>query len=302
MPHSRTRNPANTPRRLIREAARRFRRARLHYGHGTGNALDEAAYLVLGALDLPFDCTDEDLNRRLDAGACARVECLIERRIEERRPVAYLIGKAWFAGLPFIVDERVLVPRSPVAELIEERFAPWLEEKLVKRILDIGTGSGCIAIACAYAFPQADVDAVDVSPDALKVAEANVRRHGVVQRVRCIESDLFEAVTGESYDLVVANPPYVSAAEYAGLPPEYRHEPGAGLEAGPDGLDLVRRILTEAPAHLNPEGILVVEVGSAREALVEAYPQLPFTWLEFERGGEGVFLLQREQLARSRHG
>ncbi len=296
LPSARSSNPANTPRRLIGKAALRFRKAGLHYGHGTDNALDEAAWLVLGSLHLPFDCPDADLERRLDSGQISKVETLIERRVRERRPVAYLLGTAWFAGLEFKVDERVLVPRSPMAELIEERCAPWLNENSVRRVLDIGTGSGCIAIACAFAFPGAEVDAVDISAEALEVAGENVGMHGLARRVRCIASDLFAALPGETYDLILANPPYVSAAEYANLPAEYHYEPAAGLEAGADGLDVVRRILAQAPAHLNAGGVLVVEVGSAREALVAAYPDLPFTWLEFERGGEGVFLLQRGEL------
>lgn len=268
----------------------------MHYGHGTDNPDDEAVYLVLGALGIPFDCTDQELDRELDDADYARIESLITRRIEERIPVAYLIGRAWFAGVPFKVNSRVLVPRSPIAELVEDRFSPWLDEDRVRRILDIGTGSGCIAVSCALAFPGAMIDAVDLDTAALEVAAENARLHNVAKRVRCIRSDLFEALGDIAYDLIVSNPPYVPTTEYSKLPSEYRHEPGLGLEAGPDGLNVVRRILAGAAAHLEPDGVLVVEVGTARAALETAYPHLPFTWLEFERGGEGVFLLSREQL------
>jgi ribosomal protein L3 glutamine methyltransferase len=285
-----------TARELIQHAARRFRTARLHFGHGTDNALDEAAYLVLGALGLPFD---EDAGRQdalLPSERRRQVLELVERRIAERRPVAYLINRAWFAGLEFYVDERVLVPRSPIAELIEQRFRPWIEERQVRNIVDLGTGSGCIAIACALAFPRAAVDAVDTSAAALEVARRNVDLHDAGDRVRCVQSDLFEALDDARYDLVIANLPYVPAASMAVLPPEYRHEPRTGLEAGEDGLDVLRRLLDTAADHMNRGAILVGEVGEAQQTLMHAYPRLPFTWLEFERGGEGVFLLTEGDL------
>lgn len=285
-----------TPREFIDWAEQRFRKAALHYGHGTDNPGDEAAYLVLGALNLPFAGGSAALNRPLPEAQRDRLTSLIERRISERKPVAYLINRAWFAGIPFFVDERVLIPRSPIAELIEERFAPWLDERHVKRILDLGTGSGCIAIACAMAFPEARVDATDDSPGALAVARENVSLHGLDARVECIQSDLFARLSGRRYNLIVANLPYVAAKGIAALPAEHRHEPRLAMEGGEDGLDLVRRLLSEAPRHLTADGLLVAEVGACWKQLAKSYPDLPFTWVDFERGGEGVFLLYRRQL------
>jgi ribosomal protein L3 glutamine methyltransferase len=291
--------PPDTPAGLIDWLEQRFRDADLCYGHGTDNPGDEAAYLVLAALNIPFDAGAEQLNRRLDPGEIERIRELAEQRISRRRPVAYLVNKAWFCGLPFYVDERVLIPRSPIAELIEDRFSPWVQEEEVQRILDIGTGSGCIAVACAMAFPEAAVDAVDEDEDALEVARINVENHDLSDSVRLIHSSLFEGLAGERYDLIVANPPYVGATAMADLPEEYLHEPGAALAAGPDGLDVVRRILREAREHLTAHGVLIVEVGDSRDAVMDAFPDLPFTWLEFERGGDGVFLLTDEQLVKS---
>jgi ribosomal protein L3 glutamine methyltransferase len=282
---------------LIERAARRLARARVFLGHGTDNPRDEAALLVLHALGLE-DAGDETAlyRRRVGPAGERRVRELIGRRIAERIPAAYLTGTAWFAGLPFQVDPRVLVPRSPLAELIERRFAPWVDPRRVRRLLDLGTGSGCIAIAAALALPRARVDAVDVSPDALEVARANVRRHRLARRVRVLQSDHFGALGGRRYDIIVANPPYVGARELRTLPPEYRHEPRVALAAGRTGLDSVRVILREAHRHLQPGGVLIVEVGDTEVAVRRAYRRLPFVWLEFERGGGGVFLLTREQL------
>ena len=281
---------------LIERGARRLRRARVFFGHGTDNARDDSAALVLHALGLPHSTDGTIYRRRVGGRDAARVDALITRRIEERIPAVYLTGETWFAGLPFRVDPRVLIPRSPIAELIERRFAPWADPRRVRRILDIGTGSGCIAIACAKAMPRAHVDAVDISPQALEVAAINVRRHRLGRRVRLIRSDHFGALAGERYDIIVANPPYVGRREMSGLPPEYRHEPPLALAAGPDGLDSVRVILREAREHLRPRGVLIVEVGNTEAAVRRAFKRLPFLWLEFERGGGGVFLLTAEQL------
>ena len=285
-------------RALIEQGARRLRRARVFFGHGTDNARDESAALVLHALKLPQGAPGARCRRRVGAAAAQRARALITRRIRERIPAAYLTGVTAFAGLTFRVDPRVLIPRSPIAELIERRFAPWIPPARVRRLLDLGTGSGCIAIAAARALPRARVDAVDISPEALAVAAANVRRHRLQSRVLLRRSDHFRALAGRSYDIILSNPPYVGARELAGLPPEYRHEPRVALAAGRTGLDSVRVILREAARHLKPRGLLVVEVGNTEHALRRAFPRLPFVWLAFERGGGGVFLLTREQLTK----
>ncbi len=285
-------------RNLIERGARRLRRAGVFFGHGTDNARDESAALVLHALNLPHGGDRMIGARRVGSRGMRLADELIARRIEERIPAVYLTGETWFAGLAFHVDRRVLIPRSPIAELIERRFAPWIDPGRVRRILDVGTGSGCIAIACAKALPRSRVDAADISPEALEVAAINVRRHRVGRRVRLIRSDHFSALAGERYDIIVANPPYVGRREMSGLPPEYRHEPQLALAAGRDGLDCVRVILREAGRHLTAGGLLVVEVGNTEAAVRRAYGRLPFIWLEFERGGGGVFLLTAEQIRR----
>jgi ribosomal protein L3 glutamine methyltransferase len=289
-------NQLTTLRDYVRYAISCFNEADLFFGHGTSGPLDEAAALVLHALHLPYDLPGGYFQSTLTQAERENVLALIERRVRERKPLAYLTHEAPFAGQQFYVDERVLVPRSPIAELIEAEFSPWVEPDRVERILDLCTGSGCIAIACALAFPDAMVDAVDISSDALEVADINRRRLKVEDRVRTIRSDLFQALNGERYDIIVSNPPYVSTSEWQDLPVEFHAEPKLGLESGADGLDCVRQILREASNHLTEEGILIVEVGSAAEALVATFPDVPFCWLEFERGGDGIFLLTAEQV------
>lgn len=283
---------------FIRWGASRFNKAGLFFGHGTDNALDEAAQLVLLGLDLGPDLPASYRDCRLTPRERVLISDLIERRVAERAPAAYLTGRAWFAGLEFVVNDQVLVPRSPMAELIEAGFDPWIDGEGIGRVLDLCTGSGCIGIAAAVYLPDADVDLVDLSPSALEVARRNVERHRVGDRVRVIQSDLFEALGGNRYDLILSNPPYVSDQEYQGLPVEYRREPELALRAGDDGLDLVVRILRDAAPHLAEEGILILEVGGAAGELERRIPDVPWTWLEFERGGEGVLLLTREQIER----
>ncbi len=285
---------------FIRWGASRFNEAGLVFGHGTDNAVDEAAGLVLHILRLDYDAAQGMVNARLTTAEKRAIVGLFNRRIKERVPAAYLTNEAWFAGLPFFVDERVLVPRSPFAELIQHRFSPWIEPSLVNCVLDLCTGSGCIAIACAIEFREAHVDAVDVSADALKVAKRNVEAHGVQDRVRLIRSDLFNSVPPEKYDVIVSNPPYVTTAEMKKLPPEYKREPAIGLRAGQDGLEFAIRILKDAPDYLAPHGILIVEVGDSEHALVERFPEIEFTWVDFERGGGGVFALTADQLKTAR--
>lgn len=281
---------------FIRWGASQFRAAELSFSHGMASALDEATYLVLHSLHLPVDTPELYFASKLTQSEKQTVVTILERRIIERKPAAYLTNEAWFAGLPFYVDERVLVPRSPIAELIEKQFYPWTDEAQVAHVLDLCTGSGCIGIACAYAFPRAEIDLSDISADALAVAKLNIERHGVQAQVQTIESDLFTNLSGKRYDLIVSNPPYVDAAEIAEMSSEFQHEPLLGLAAGVDGLDIVHRILATASEHLNDHGILIVEVGNSQFALAEAYPEVPFQWLEFERGGDGIFLLTAAQL------
>jgi ribosomal protein L3 glutamine methyltransferase len=280
----------------IEHCARALRAARVHFGHGTDNARDEAAELVFFVAGLAHELGAAAYGRALSARQLERIEELLRRRISERIPLAYLTRRAFFAGLELYVDERVLVPRSPLAELTLRQFQPWIEPARVRRILDIGTGSGAIALACARAFPRAQVDAVDISAAALQVCRRNVRTLSLKRRVNVLLSDHFTAVKGRRYDIIVSNPPYVGRAEMRTLPREYRHEPRRGLASGADGLDSVRAILAAARPHLKDHGILVVEVGNTERALLRAYPKLPFVWPELSMGGAGVFLLNAEVL------
>ncbi|MBM3373863.1 MAG: 50S ribosomal protein L3 N(5)-glutamine methyltransferase [Betaproteobacteria bacterium] len=279
---------------LIAEAARRFRAARLAFGHGTLNADDEAAWLVVHALGCPFEALPQHLSRPVPAAARRRAAQLIERRIAERIPAAYLTHEAWLGEHRFYVDERVIVPRSYIAELLRTRLSPWLPRRSPRTILDLCTGSGCLAIVAAHTWPGAAVDAVDLSPAALAVARRNRREHGLEKRLHLRQSDLFGALAGKTYDLILSNPPYVGAAAMRRLPAEYRHEPEMALAAGQDGLDLVRRILAEAPLHLNPGGWLVMEVGHYRARVEHAFPRQPFIWAQTSGGDDCVLLLQRE--------
>jgi ribosomal protein L3 glutamine methyltransferase len=275
---------------LIGDTEKRFRAARLHYGHGTHNARDEAAFLVLRALRLPFE--DPPLQKELTPKAVRQIGSLVRKRIEKRIPVAYLLNEAWLADHEFYVDRRVIVPRSHIAELLGEKLQPWMQRP-VRRVLDLCTGSGCLAILAARAFPEAKVDAADLSRAALAVAKKNVAKYRLHRRLRLIRSDLFASLEGERYDLVVTNPPYVTAAAMRKLPPEYRHEPGMALAGGQDGLLLVKKIIREAEGRLNAGGLLVCEIGAGRGALERAHPRAPFVWPETAVGTGQVFILQK---------
>jgi len=286
-----------TVRDWLRFAVSRFNEAKLFFGHGSDNAFDEAAYLILHTLHLPLDRLEPFLDASLTHGESEEVQAVIERRVRERIPAAYLTHEAWLGEHRFYVDERVIVPRSFIAELLREQLSPWVEEpEEVTRALDLCTGSGCLAILTALAFPNAEVDAVDLSKDALDVAAKNVADYGLADRIELIESDLFAALGGRTYDVILSNPPYVNAESVAALPPEYQAEPALALGSGEDGLDATRQILATAKVHLNPGGLLVVEIGHNRDVLEAAYPTLPFTWLDTESGDQFVFLLRREDL------
>ena len=290
----------STLRDVMRFAVSRFRQSDIFFGHGTDNAWDEAAYLLLHTLHLPIDRLEPFMDARLTAEE--RSECLnvIRQRIEERIPAAYITHEAWLGKYRFYVDQRVIVPRSHIAELLEDQLSPWIEDPWgIGRVLDLCTGSGCLAILAALAFPEAAVDAVDISADALAVARRNIADYALETRIRPLESDAFTAIDGECYDVIISNPPYVNAASMAALPMEYRQEPEIALASGENGLDFTRIILREAARHLTPDGLLIVEIGHNREALETAYPDIPFIWLETAAGGDFVFLLRREDLPAS---
>jgi ribosomal protein L3 glutamine methyltransferase len=284
-----------TIRDLVRWGASEFGRAGLHFGHGSDNALDEAFHLVTWALKLPHELPKAYFDAELTTRERRQVLGVLRKRVRSRIPAAYLTGEAWFAGLRFTVDPRVLIPRSPIAELIERRFQPWLTAE-PRRVLDLCAGSGCIAVACAKAFPDAQVDAVELDAGALAVLALNLRRHELAGRVRAIRSDLFEKLKGRKYDLIVSNPPYVPVARWKALPREYHHEPRRALASGADGMDLVTRILRDAPRHLAPDGLLVCEVGGSVPEFNRRFPKVPVIWPEFERGGDGVFVISRDDL------
>ncbi len=285
-----------TVRDLLRFAVSRFNEAGLFFGHGSDNAHDEAAYLILHTLNLPLDVLEPYLDARLMPSEKEELLGLMERRVKERLPVSYLTHHARQGDFDFYVDERVIVPRSFIAELLGEPLRPWIEyDELVHNVLDLCTGSGCLAVQAAFHYPDAVVDAADISLDALEVAAVNVEDYGLEERVNLIHTDLFEGLDG-TYDLIVSNPPYVDAESVAELPPEYLHEPELSLGSGEDGLDATRQILLHAAKFLNPHGVLLVEIGHNRAELEAAYPELPFTWLETSGGDGFVFLLTREQL------
>jgi ribosomal protein L3 glutamine methyltransferase len=285
-----------TIRQMIDTVFQALSNSQLTYGHGTDNPWDEAIALVLQAMHLPFNANDKVLNRPLTETESQTILSLLDRRIREKIPLAYLTHEAYFAGMSFYVDERVLIPRSPIAELIDNSFAPWIKTENVAAILDMCTGSGCIAIACAKMFPHAKVDAVDLSDEALAVAAINIAKYQVTDKVSLIKSNLFADVPAKQYDIIVSNPPYVSHKEMGALPKEYIHEPDLALRAGDDGLEFVLRILRQAANYLSDHGILIVEVGKAQYALEQRLPKIPFLWFEFEHGGEGVFMLTAKQL------
>jgi len=286
----------STLRDMVRWGFTQFQGARLFYGHGTDNAWDEIIYLLLGSLALGSTLNPRWLDARLTQRERTQILQKIKRRINERLPTAYLVNQAWFAGLSFYVDPRVLIPRSSMAELIEHQFRPWLDPDKADIILDLGTGSGCIAIACAYAFPAAKIDAVDCSKEALDVASINVAQHKRCDQITLIQSDGFKNLNERRYDVIISNPPYVDAEDFAALPAEYRHEPAIALAAGIDGLDVIVQLLEQAERHLKKGGLLIVEVGNSQATVIKRFPRIPFVWLEFERGESEVFLLTQEQL------
>jgi ribosomal protein L3 glutamine methyltransferase len=280
---------------LMRWGERLFIEAGLTFGHGTDNPWDEAAQLVLAAAGFSPATTTHNLKRRLQPNQKQAAVELLLQRVKTREPAAYLLRRAWFAGLEFYVDARVVVPRSPIAELIENQLEPWVRYEEVQRVLDLCTGSGCLGIACAYTFPEAGIDLADVSDAALEVARINVERHVLRDRVRVIQSDLFQQLGGQCYDVILANPPYVDDKSMAELPEEYCHEPRVGLAGGRDGLRVAVSILNQVADHLNANGVLIMEVGNTARTLASRYPEVPFLWLDFARGGHGVCVLTRAQ-------
>lgn len=286
-----------TIRDWLRFTVSRFEDSSIFFGHGTDNAYDEAVWLIMGALHLPLDTLDNFMDARITESERKHLAHLIERRITEHVPTAYLLREAWLRGFKFYVDERVIVPRSFIAELLDDGLSPWIEfPEMIQSAADICTGSGCLGVLLANAFPDAEIDVVDISPDAIAVANINISNYGLQDRVTAVESDMFKALQGKHYDLIISNPPYVDAPSMAELPMEYRNEPQIALGSGEAGLDHTHTLLHEAANHLNDGGLLIVEIGHNRDALLDAYPHLAFTWLEVESGDQFVFLLTREQL------
>ena len=286
-----------TIRDWLRFSVSRFEESEIFFGHGTDNAYDEAVWLIMSALHLPHDTLHNFLDARITESERKQLSHLIERRISERIPTAYLLREAWLQGFKFYVDERVIVPRSFIAELLEDGLQAWIEyPELIHSAADICTGSGCLGVLLANAFPDAAIDVVDISKDAIAVSNINIANYGLQERVQAIESDMFSALKGKKYDLIISNPPYVDAPSMATLPREYQIEPQLALGSGAAGLDHTHTILREAAKHLNDNGILVVEIGHNRDALIDAYPNLPFTWLDTTSGDEFVFLLSKQQL------
>jgi ribosomal protein L3 glutamine methyltransferase len=286
-----------TIRDWLRYSVSRLEVRGVFFGHGTDNAYDESVWLVMSALHLPLDTLDNFLDARITRDEAKHLVHLIERRVTERVPTAYLLREAWLKGFKFYVDERVIVPRSFIAELLEDGLAPWIEyPEMVESAADICTGSGCLGVLLAHAFPNATVDVVDISPDAIAVANINIKNYGLEEQITAVQSDMFSGLKGKKYDLIISNPPYVDAPAMSALPQEYRNEPQIALGSGDAGLDHTHILLKEAKKYLNDDGILVVEIGHNRDALLDAYPELPFTWLDVESGNEFVFLLTKEQL------
>lgn len=291
----------STLRDWIRYAISEFRKNNLFYGHGTNNALDEAVSLILHTVHLPYDAPAMFYDAVLTFEERKAVDHIISLRIDKKIPAAYLTHEAFFMGLSFYVDERVLIPRSPIAEIIEKQFEPWIESHHISRILDLCTGSGCIAIACAEIFPETEITASDISTDSLEVARINLEKFNLQDQIKLIQSDVFDNIPipseeSEKFNIIISNPPYVDKADMDSLPKEYHHEPVTALAAGHDGLDIIKKILNTAKNYLSDHGILIVEAGNSAEALVSQFPNLPFTWLEFEHGESEVFLLTAEQL------
>jgi len=287
-----------TIRDWIRFAVSEFRKNNLFYGHGTDNALDEAVSLIFHTLHLPYDAPPALYDAVLTLEERKAVDDIITQRRDKKIPVAYLTHEAFFMGLPFYVDERVLIPRSPIAELIQRQFSPWMDAHPVSNILDLCTGSGCIAIACAQIFPEAHITASDISSDALDVARVNLEKYQLQNQIKLVQSDVFESINPQKFDVIISNPPYVDKSDMDSLFKEYRHEPVIALAAGQDGLDIIKKILSSAKNYLSDHGILIIEAGNSAEALISQFPGLPFTWLEFERGESEVFLLTAKQLNR----